>query len=175
MLHFTDSLIQLNITMRNLNPSNLCDSTITRYIFVAPVPKTSFSAVNACNGERVSFTNLTTISTGTVTYNWTYGDGNTSTFINPEYKYGTFGTYQVKLTAKSDLGYTKDTLVTVNVYEVPTISFKPLNACEGDSITFNNNTTIGTGTLSYLWILVMDLHPTAPVLSISLAMPVYML
>ncbi len=61
----TDSLIQVNITMRNLNPSNLCDSTITRYIYVAPVPKTSFGVLNACNGDKVSFNNQTTLSTGT--------------------------------------------------------------------------------------------------------------
>ncbi len=40
---------------------------------------------------------------------------------------------------------------TINVNEIPTANFKNVNACEGVAIKMTNTTTIGSGTLSYVW------------------------
>jgi gliding motility-associated-like protein len=53
----------------------------------------------------VQFTNTTT-GPGTLSYQWNFGDGNTSAAVNPAYTYGAKGTYTVILTATSSLGCT---------------------------------------------------------------------
>ncbi|MBU2997293.1 PKD domain-containing protein [Cellulophaga baltica] len=45
-------------------------------------------------------------STDAVSYNWDFGDGNTSTEANPDYTYSTGGLYTVKLTTTSSDGLT---------------------------------------------------------------------
>ncbi|RJS70407.1 PKD domain-containing protein [ANME-2 cluster archaeon] len=68
-------------------------------------------------GTEVSF--LSTGSTdpdGTiVSYNWTFGDGNTSTLANTTHIYATADTYTVTLTVTDDDGATNSTTVTVTV------------------------------------------------------------
>ena len=68
-------------------------------------------------GTEVSF--LSTGSTdpdGTiVSYNWTFGDGNTSTLANTTHIYATADTYTVTLTVTDDNGATNSTTVTVTV------------------------------------------------------------
>jgi gliding motility-associated-like protein len=43
-------------------------------------------------------------SIGASTYNWSFGDGETSTLINPQYLYSTIGIYQVQLIAMTEYG-----------------------------------------------------------------------
>lgn len=47
-------------------------------------------------------------TTNASTYNWTFGDGQTSTLVNPEYLYNSVGTFQIQLIAMSPNGC-KDT------------------------------------------------------------------
>ena len=49
------------------------------------------------DGQTVTFTNLSTV-TGTVTYGWEFGDGETSTEKDPVHTYASKGEYTVKLT-----------------------------------------------------------------------------
>lgn len=48
----------------------------------------------------------TNTSSGAQTYQWTFGDGGTSTAINPQYSYSTVGIYQVQLIATNQFGCT---------------------------------------------------------------------
>ncbi|WP_026473132.1 PKD domain-containing protein [Alkaliflexus imshenetskii] len=59
---------------------------------VPPVAKFSFSV----DGQSVVFTNE---STNAQSYQWTFGDGNTSTEANPTHEFEDYGTFSVKLTA----------------------------------------------------------------------------
>ncbi|MDO9188068.1 MAG: PKD domain-containing protein [Bacteroidia bacterium] len=43
-------------------------------------------------------------STGAITYNWSFGDGETSTLTNPQYLYTTIGIYPVQLIAMTEYG-----------------------------------------------------------------------
>src|SRR5439155_9594166 len=69
------------------------------FSLVADVPPTVNFTSDLTNGAvplTVSFTNLTT---GATNYNWLFGDGNTSTAVNPTNIYTNAGTYTVTLTA----------------------------------------------------------------------------
>ena len=62
-------------------------------------PTVAFSYVNNCVNVPVSFTNTSDVSkSGTVTYAWTFGNGNRSTLVKPvDQIYPTVGNYNIKL------------------------------------------------------------------------------
>lgn len=146
---WADSMLIATITISDLN--NGCDTVFTRHINVAPIPRTDFSAPNACLGTPIEFRNLTSLSTGFATYLWEFGDGNTSTFIDPIHTYKAFGKYKVKLTVTSNWGVSKDTTIEIEVFEIPDIQFTVKHACEDENLTILNNTKISSGTISYVW------------------------
>ncbi|MEZ4953195.1 MAG: PKD domain-containing protein [Saprospiraceae bacterium] len=76
-------------------------------------PTASFSIVNngVTAGTPVSFTNQ---STGASSYLWDFGDGATSTAVNPSHVYSSAGAYTVKLRSMID-GCTVEFIGTVDV------------------------------------------------------------
>lgn len=75
------------------NPARIldCDSLL------CPVPRPDFSFV--CEGKTFNFKNESTHSDQ---FFWDFGDGETSTEINPEHTYTSPGCYKVIITAKSN-------------------------------------------------------------------------
>lgn len=145
-----DSVVTIYTTVQDLATTK-CDTLLERHIYIAPTPKANFSFADVCFGTPVEFKNLTKIKRGNVSYKWDFGNGDTSVQVDPVYNYPSHGTYNVRLTAKSDFGIIKDTVIKVYIFEIPDIKFKVLNACMGDSVSFINSTTISTGTVSYSW------------------------
>lgn len=112
----------------------------------------SFTATprTGCLPMAVNFTNT---STGSTSYFWDLGNGNTSTTANPANVYTLPGFYTIKLIAYDNFGQS-DTIVVSNyiqVYAFPIADFTaaPLQACmEQNSISFNNNSS---GATTYFW------------------------
>jgi PKD repeat protein len=65
----------------------------------APVPKADFTS--EVNNLEVTFTNT---STDASTYEWDFGDSQTSTEVSPVHSYADYGTYTVTLKATGDGG-----------------------------------------------------------------------
>ena len=154
-ISLTDTSITMTISLMDLG-ANVCDSLLTRNIFIAPRPNSNFSFNQpVCDGENVVFTNTTKISSGNFTSKWDFGTGNpadTSTNSDVAFKFPTFGTYYVKLTNLSfPYGFVTSKTIAVIVSEIPKIGFKVFNACLGDSVKFVNTTTISAGKIDYLW------------------------
>ena len=119
---------------------------------VYPNPVVKFSAAPVCDGFATSFINATTVSTSsTITYIWRFGDGDTSLRINPNHAYAAAGTYNATLIATSAEGCTDSTTQTVIVRPKPTASFRTTNVCLDDSASFQNLSTIASGTLTSKW------------------------
>ncbi|MBL8297323.1 MAG: S8 family serine peptidase [Rhodanobacteraceae bacterium] len=57
------------------------------------------------NGLNVAFKNRSSDADGTTTYNWTFGDGSTSTVNHPQKVYANPGTYLVTLNVRDNSGY----------------------------------------------------------------------
>ncbi len=81
-----------------------CADTSTRIVKVYGHPTAAFTAdpTNAVlTNNTINFTNL---SIGNFTNNWKFGDGGTSTSINPTYNYQATGTYSVILIVMNNKG-----------------------------------------------------------------------
>ena len=60
--------------------------------------------VTDCSTQAVDFVNSSTSVLDDLTYLWNFGDGNTSTDVNPSHTYATSGNYTVCLTAENSWG-----------------------------------------------------------------------
>lgn len=108
---------------------------------------------SGCSPLAVDFTNDTNPLIGT-TFLWDFGNGNTSTAINPTATYVTAGTYTVKLTATN--GSLIDTQIKtayITVYSKPTADFnisQSAYGCVPFDVNFVNSSS-GAGQLNYVW------------------------
>ncbi|MEM6964472.1 MAG: PKD domain-containing protein [Bacteroidota bacterium] len=129
------------VTLVASNGSGSSTSSITDFILVDDVPSAGFS--QNTNGLTVSFTNA---STNANSYNWDFGDGNTSNQSNPTHTYTNDGTYDVILTATNNCG-SVTTTQTIIIATVPTAGFSAntTSGCVDLVVQFSdqssNNTT----------------------------------
>lgn len=139
-----------------ITDANGCSDTRTQVglIQVTPRPTAFFvaSPLAACDVPLiVTFTNL---STGAATYQWDFGDGNTSTLAAPVHAYSSFGVYTVSLIVTNASGCS-DTLIRPNYINLqpvlPAFIMSPNLICRGETVTFTNQSTGFTATYSYLW------------------------
>ena len=109
---------------------------------------------NAQRGNTFSFTNLSTISGGTMTYFWKFGDGDTSINQHENHIYDTNSTFRVSLIATSDLGCIDSIEKYVLVNPHPDIDFiiNDTDQCKnGNSFIISNLSTIVSGSTNYLY------------------------
>jgi hypothetical protein len=92
--------------------------TKTDEVVVNVKPDATASFTSSVNNLQVSFTNT---STNASSYTWNFGDGNTSSDVNPTHTYANAGTYNVTLTAVSSQGCANGTFqANVTVTAPPT-------------------------------------------------------
>jgi PKD repeat protein len=146
----TDSQVRFTLTVFSLT-NNCYAPDITRDVFVAPRPVASAIITDVCDGDAAPFQSTATISSGTMSYVWDFGDGTTSNFADNLKKYAAHGTYTVTLTAESNYGYKDVYTKTINVYQKPIPDFAVVNQCEGSPVPFTDNSTVFNGGLTYEW------------------------
>jgi PKD repeat protein len=131
------------------NSIHNCTDTVTQSVTVNPSPSVGFSMTTACLGDATTFTNNSTLSSGTMTYAWNFGDGNSSSSENPSHSYANAGNYTVTLSVTGSLGNCVESITkTVSVNEVPTVGFSAANVCDGSAVSFTNSST---GATTYMW------------------------
>ena len=98
----------------------------------------NYTYANPCQVPvTVSFTNQST-STSTLTYQWSFGDGGSSTQASPTHLYSKTGTYNCTLIAKSSTGCA-DTIVQPIVIGLVQPDFTaPATACVNTALAFTN-------------------------------------
>jgi len=122
-----------------------CSASSTGLVTVYNAAKADFSAAGVCDGNAVTFNNM---STGAVSSSWKFGDANSSTDVFPSHTYASAGSYNVSLEVQNGIGCTNTVSKSVSVYSNPTASFTAANGCEGDAFTFTNTST---GASSSAW------------------------
>lgn len=123
---------------------------------VKPIAAFSISDTAKCLlGNSFSFTNSSSISSGSLSYGWSFGDGATSQLANPSKAYTQHGTYNVTLTATSNRGCAASTSKSVQVYASPQAQFSGYNepkCFNGNSFMFSNASVISSGSIvSHQW------------------------
>ncbi|MGB9724421.1 MAG: PKD domain-containing protein [Chloroflexia bacterium] len=119
------------------------------YICTPPAASFEVSPAPYCVGETLSFTN-TTVSTWTVSFLWSFGDGVTSTLRSPEHTYAVPGLYEAVLTAETGCG-TDAFSRTLPVWGEPAASFVHSHPACVDRPIFFTSTSQVSGTASYAW------------------------
>ncbi|OWY22832.1 PKD domain-containing protein [Sphingobacteriales bacterium UPWRP_1] len=125
------------------------DSTlICVKIIQSPVALFTVSpGTSVCKGQTLSFNNL---STGGVTYFWNFGDGNTSTMLNPTHVYNTAGTYTVTLTVENACKCSSTYSLTITVSNNQALPIDCISTvCANDPQPWVYYTTPGCG--PYTW------------------------
>lgn len=107
-----------------------CTDSIVKQVVIYPLPQPRFEAADVCLGNSTTFTNQSTIQSGTIqTVAWLFGDGGASSQFLPIYYYSQPGSYTVQLKLTSDAGCMDSTSQVVTVYPVPTASTSSTTAC----------------------------------------------
>ncbi|HVF96778.1 MAG TPA: PKD domain-containing protein, partial [Flavisolibacter sp.] len=120
----------------------------------AQAPTANFTAAQTagCAPVVISFQDQ---STGSPTsWQWNFGNGNTSTLQNPSTTYFTPGTYTITLTATNGSGANTLTRTGfITVYGKPSVSFlaDDSNGCAPFSIRFTDGSTPAPGTVNTSW------------------------
>ncbi|MDR2039886.1 MAG: PKD domain-containing protein [Bacteroidales bacterium] len=119
-----------------------CPNSKTMVVEIdAPVPVARFDSVPpACMPYEVQFKNN---SRNGKVYNWSFGDGSTSSLENPVHTYQDAGTYTVTLTVTGDAAFPSVTTQQVVVHPVPRAAFevKPDFLWVGQTLRAFNYTT----------------------------------
>ena len=128
------------------------DTSRALTIGMYPQPVAGFnisSAATQClRGNSFSFTNTSTISAGTLSYKWLFGDGNNAASTNAVYSYATANSYNVQLIDSSNNGCMDTTAIQTVVVKPPTPTPTvapggPLSFCGTVNATLTSSATSG--------------------------------
>jgi gliding motility-associated-like protein len=118
---------------------------------VNPLPSVSFNVLNTvfCDLQPINFQNN---SVGSLNFDWSFGDGNTSFLFNPSNTYAVSGNYSIKLKGTNPLTGCSDSSVrSITISETPNsrFSYSDSAGCDKLSVLFTADSIDLTA--SYLW------------------------
>jgi len=128
-----------------------CSDTITQEIVVYPLPEAVWDVDEVCFEDASEFVDNSTVQDvdGDVITNWewSFGNGNTSTAQNPTITYGGENIYDVELVVTTNYGCTDTLTQTATVWPLPSVDFSPTDVClEFDTEFFDESTISNTYT-----------------------------
>ncbi|HEY0680642.1 MAG TPA: PKD domain-containing protein [Chitinophagaceae bacterium] len=132
--------------------------TATHTTIVNPLPQADFSFSNPrCETFNITFTDGSLPNAGNlVKWNWTFGDGGTSSQQNPQHTYAASGIYNVSLDVETNKGCKSAiTPKQVVVSPLPVPDFGMPGVCSNDAFAeFTDSSRIADGSenqFTYLW------------------------
>lgn len=138
--------------MLNVVTDSGCVSTLSKNITVNAKPHAAFYFDNVCEKENMQLVNVSSISSGQVSYSWTVGNIGTSTLVSPGFVFPEAGEYLVSLVAQSEYDCSDTAHKTILVFDAPVADFSFSNSCQGFPVQFKNHSTVSSGIISSnLW------------------------
>jgi PKD repeat protein len=134
-----------------------CINTTSQQIEVYPGPMADFNFNDVCDGQSISFTDLSTSpisppGTQIISWLWDFGDGDTSSSANPVHLYSGPGQYDVSLTVNTNIGCVNTHTTQLHVFENPDADYLISNNCSEKVSQFTDLTNIsGSNIISWLW------------------------
>ncbi len=141
--------VQLTITT-----SNSCTSSFTSPVVVNPLPFVDFTATTGCANDTVAFTSSNFVNVpNTMGWLWNFGDGSTSTDIDPIHIYTVAGTFTVTLTIADISGCISSITHLVDVIPGPVSMFAySAPSCAGNSVQFTDmSVALGSSINMWIW------------------------
>jgi hypothetical protein len=123
-----------------------CYSLYSASVTVLPSPIADFSVENSCEGNLINLNNLSSVSSGSVNYNWNLGNGTTFNVQNPPPFLLSPGNYNILLIAINSNGCSDTITKPLRVYPSPIITlpdFGPL--CTNGSPIYISGASPGGG------------------------------
>ncbi len=139
------------------NSSGNADTSRLINISILPKPVVQFSVneFNQClSGNQFVFINSSSITSGSLSPTWHFGDGINSGAISPKYSYFSNGVYAVTLIETSEQGCKDSITKVVNVYASPRVNFdiNSVTQCfAGNWFELMNKSTLSEGSMKFNW------------------------
>jgi gliding motility-associated-like protein len=125
-----------------------CQTTLTLNVGQYPPPTAAFTPNAPPCSPNFTFQNNSSISNGTLSYYWDFGDpatlGDTSNATNPTYNYPSAGTYTVTLVVISNNGCSDTATAIVNP-GASAANFSFTTVCAGETTQFTDLSNQATG------------------------------
>ncbi len=141
------------VSLTSISSASCANTSTFAVVLDKPVASFVASSTNSCFGSTLSFSNTSSYATGIITsWNWDFGDGNSSNIQSPSYTYTTPGVYTVTLVSSSALGCSGTATQIVNVTINPTVQFSgdTLLGCSTQTVNFLNASSPIAGS-QYIW------------------------
>lgn len=150
-VHLYSSPGNFNVTL-TVNTITGCSAGKTQLITIYPMPVANFNSDNVCHENNMIFVSTSSVSTGSLTYNWDFGDAGSSQFQNPIHLYPVAGNYDVTLIATTNNNCTDTMTKQVTVYPLPYVDYLNTPVCDGQPSSFSEQTSISSGNvISFFW------------------------
>jgi gliding motility-associated-like protein len=125
-----------------------CRDSITQALTIYEVPQANFSVVDSCEYFPAAFTNQSTLSNGTLTNLWDFGDASTDATLNPIHTYSA-GIYVAELLVVSNNGCRDSISKNITIYEKPQAGLLFTNECENIAVAFTDNSNVSDGIINF--------------------------
>ncbi len=132
--------------------------------FVKSGLQTAGDTIQCLNTNLFQLNNLANVSSGTLTHQWSFGNGQSSVGLSPQIKYNSDGKYRIRLISVTNFGCRDSSFETVSVYPDPDADFNinDVDQCfRGHEFLLTNSSKIKSGSMSYDWSLGDGLVSTA--------------
>lgn len=117
-------------------------------------PIADFNSFSYCFGDTTRFTNNSADPNNIPinSYKWKFTNEDSSSVINPSFKFDTLGLFPVTLEIQNDSGCFSKIVKNVTISEKPNIAFTIGESCQFDSTVFiNQSTTLNDSITNFNW------------------------
>lgn len=129
------------------NDANGCSTTLVRQIgyYPAPIIADFFADPNLCEKEFIDFSNTSHPANNDYTFRWNFGDGGTSSVMNPTHQFNTVGNFTAFLEIISPYGCRSTYSKPIVVHEKPKANFTvSYDSCQYLPVLITNASTPNT-------------------------------
>ncbi len=137
-----------NVSLTVTNAKGCIDTLIQSVsVDTLPLPQFSVSPVCLYNSAQFIQTSMAFGGANISNLNWTFGDGSSSSMIQPTHQYSVSGSFNTILQVTDSKGCTAAISHTTTVYPLPVANFSSVNHCLGSLTTFSDSSNLAGGTL----------------------------
>jgi len=133
---------------------NGCIDTLNQDVFVCDTPVVNFSSPEPCLYGAVFIDSSNVRDTTIVSWEWNFGDGETSIEQNPNHPFESIGTYDITLTVESFFGCENSATISLEIFPKPIAGFSvtPNPGEVDEEINFTDESTSTNSTIdSWIW------------------------